>query len=97
MTHAHTRLTTIIDEAFGIQSVMSTDELLTFLERKLYQQRVERDLLQARLDLADARATLASSWGAEYDEARAKYTSAQERCEKLTVELDRLGKEVCGG
>jgi len=35
------RLSTIVDEAFGPQPVMPAEELLTFLERKLFENRAE--------------------------------------------------------
>ena len=50
------RLTTIIDEAFGLQPVMPADELLTTLERLLYDRRVEAERALAEKEAALSRA-----------------------------------------
>lgn len=41
------QLATIVDEAFGLQPVMTADELLTFLEQRLFADRVEAERLTA--------------------------------------------------
>lgn len=46
---AHSRLATIVDEAFGMQPQMPSDELMTLLERKLFEQRVHTEELRAQL------------------------------------------------
>jgi hypothetical protein len=61
---AHDRLVTIIDDAFGLQPVQPTEELLTFLERQLFEARRERGVLEADLDrLREENAKLARLCG----------------------------------
>ena len=68
------RLATIVDEAFSMQPVMGAEELLTFLERKLFDNRQEFNRVTAERDtLLQQLAELDSQWhdaAVERDDAR---------------------------
>lgn len=57
----HDQLATIVDEAFGMQPVMPTDDLLTLLERKLYDDRSALREALRRAEAAEARAAEGAS------------------------------------
>lgn len=56
------RLATIIDEAFGMQPVMSEEDSLTFLEKNLYDDRVRLEVARASV----------KHWTGEVDKLRAE-------------------------
>lgn len=78
----HDRLTTIIDEAFGLQPVQETEELLTFLEHRL---RDDRASQAARI--SELEAQLAAKQ-AERDEYFTKWFEEDQLGVQLTGELE---------
>jgi len=87
------RLAAIIDEAFGMQPVMSPDEMLSFLERKLFEDRQKLAAAERERDEAarEPQASLVREDKAlrERDEALVSVKQAvaaeRERCEQLAL------------
>lgn len=87
------RITTIVDEAFGMQPVMTHEELLSFLEDKIKER--GRDLAAARARIAELEAARASaSLVTMVGDIGVRNSGDATRLEAILAERDALAAEL---